>query len=158
MNLQFQDSIFKLFRGSIEKIISILILTSLFSAACSIPNLEKPECIESREIVKQFYSFHFGNDLKPDDQSLKQREIFLSRRLFDELKKQTVSREDYFTQTEDYPKAFRVGGCEVISENKTVFEVLLFWKNETRSDQVEIKVETVKENNNWVIDKVERKK
>lgn len=128
----------------------------LFSA-CSIPNLEKPECVESRETVKQFYSVHFGNDLKPNLENLKKSESYLTPRLFEELKNQNETAKDYFTQTEDYPKAFRVGGCEVVSQNKTVFEILLFWKDDTRNEQREIKVETVKENEKWLIDKVGNK-
>lgn len=154
MNFKFQISHFKFFRDNFNQIISILILIIFFTAACSVPNLEKPECNEPREIVKQFYSFHFGNDLKPNSESLAKRENFLTRRLFEELKNQTVSAKDYFTQTEDYPKAFRVGGCEVVSEEKTVFEILLFWRDETRSEQRELKVEVISENNKWLIDKV----
>jgi hypothetical protein len=43
----------------------------------------------------------------------------------------------------------------VASENKVVFQVVLFWKDDTRSEQREIKVETVKRNDKWLIDKVE---
>ena len=56
----------------------IFFLQVIFTLSCSLPNLEKPECIESREIVKQFYSFHFGNDMKPNFENLKQRDKFLS--------------------------------------------------------------------------------
>ena len=112
-----------------KKFYSLLFVLSIFLSACSLPNLEKPECIESREIVKQFYSFHFGNDMKPNFENLKQREKFLSQRLFDELKTQPETAKDYFTQTDDYPKAFRVGGCEVVSPDKTIFEILTFLEN-----------------------------
>ena len=135
----------------------IFVLTLLLTFSCSVPNLEKPECTESREAVKQFYSFHFGNDMKTDSENLKKRENFLSPRLFEQLKNQPASQNDYFTQTENYPKAFRVGGCEVLSSDKTVFEVLIFWKSETESVQKQLKAEAVKENGKWLIDKVENK-
>lgn len=122
------------------------------------PNLEKPECTESKEIIKQFYSNHFGGDLKPSQANLEKIRPALTANLFEVLKGKNETEFDYFTQTADYPKAFRVGGCEVNSENKTIFEILLFWKDENRSEQREIKVETVKENGNWLIDKVESKK
>ncbi len=133
----------------------IFFLQVIFTLSCSLPNLEKPECIDSREIVKQFYSFHFGNDMKPNFENLKAREKFLSPRLFEELKTQPETAKDYFTQTDDYPKAFRVGGCEVVSPDKTIFEILIFWKTETRTEQRATKVETVKQNGDWLIDKVE---
>jgi hypothetical protein len=128
-----------------------------FSVGCSIPNLEKPECTAARQTVREFYSYHFGNDMKPSKENLKVREKFLTDGLKQNLAAQTGGKTDYFTQTDDYPKAFRVGGCEVTSDDKTVFEVLLFWKDETRSEQREIKVETVKQADKWLINKVENK-
>lgn len=154
MNFKFQVSNFKSFGVNFHKTFSIFFLVNIFAAACSVPNLEKPECDESRETVKQFYSFHFGNDLKPNPEKLENSKVFLTERLFEELKNKNETLNDYFTQTEDYPRAFRVGGCEAVSETKTVFEVLLFWKDETRNEQKEIKVEVIKENEKWLIDKV----
>lgn len=135
-----------------------LIFVALLNFACSVPTLEKPECVESREIIKQFYSIHFGNDLKPSQANLEKIKDSLSKNLFEEIKNKNETAFDYFTQTDDYPKAFRVGGCESVSENKTIFEILLFWKDENRNEQREINVETVKENGRWLINKVENKK
>lgn len=153
---KFQISNFKSFFFEL-KISSIFLILFVVFQACSVPNLEKPECRESRDIVKKFYSFHFGNDMLPSADNLKAREKFLSPKLFDELKNQTETKRDYFTQTDDYPKAFRVGGCEIVSDKQTIFEVVLFWKTETRSEQRTVKVETFKENENWLIEKVETK-
>ena len=136
---------------------ALCVFNFVFLISCSIPNLEKLECTEARNDVREFYSFHFGNDLKPSAENLKQRERFLSGNLKAQLARQPVTNVDYFTQTDDYPKAFRIGRCEVISPEKTVLEVLLFWKTETRSEQRAVKVEAVKENNQWLIDKVESK-
>jgi hypothetical protein len=128
-----------------------------FSIACSIPNLEKPECTAARQTVKEFYSYHFGNDMKPSKENLEQSAKFLTADLKQKLAVQTEEKVDYFTATDDYPKAFRVGGCEVSSDDKTVFEVLFFWKDDNRSEQREALVETVKQNNQWLINKVEKK-
>ncbi len=155
-DFKFQISNFKFYFFEL-KIISIFLIVPILFTACSVPNLEKPECGASREAVKKFYSFHFGNDLEPNAENLKAREKFLSPKLFDELKNQSASKRDYFTQTDDYPKAFRVGGCEVVSGNQTVFEVLLFWKTETRTEQRAVRVETIKDNDKWLIEKVENK-
>ncbi len=130
------------------------VLLIFFLSACSIPNLEKPECTEARDAVREFYSFHIGNDVKPSAENLKLREKFLSRQLFETLSASTATSKDYFTGTDDYPRAFRVGSCEVISENKTVLGVLLFWRDDARSEQREIKVEAVREDGKWLIDKV----
>lgn len=142
----------------IPKITCFLIFIVLTtSCGLSVPNLEQAECSQARIRVKEFYSFHFGNDMKPSSENLQQREKFISADLIRQLERQTGETQDYFTKTEDYPKAFSVGKCEVISPENTVFEVLLFWKNDVRSEQREIKVETVKENNNWLVNKVENK-
>ena len=85
---------------------------------------------------------------------MNRREKFLSGSLKQELEKQTSTTKDYFTATDDYPKAFRVGSCKIEGEYKTVFGVLLFWKDEQRDEQKEIQVEAIKENNNWLINKV----
>jgi len=126
-----------------------------FSISCSIPNLEKPECTEARQTVREFYSFHFGNDMKLSKENLQKRERFLTDGLKQNLAAQAESPKDYFTTTDDYPKAFRIGDCKVAGENKVVFQVVLFWKDDSRSEQREIRVETVKRNDKWLIDKVE---
>ena len=128
-----------------------------FSDGCSIPNLEKPECTAARQTVREFYSYHFGNDMKPSAENLRQREKFLTGELKRTLETRSDGKTDYFSATDDYPKAFRVGGCEVIDENKTVFEVLLFWKDDARSEQRSINVEVVRQTDKWLINQVEKK-
>ena len=125
-------------------------------ASCSVPNLEKPECAAARQAVKEFYSFHFGDQMKPSRENSRKREKFLT----DELNRALAAAEteeatDYFTQTDDYPKAFRIGECAATDENRTVFQVVLFWKNDTRSEQREVKVEAVKQDGKWLINGVE---
>ncbi len=163
MIFQFQAAGFK-FRNSIFNCkISRAKLFSLFAfhfllftfAACSIPNLEKTECTAARQTVKEFYSFHFGGEMKPSKENLRKREKFLS----DELNRalaapQTETATDYFTRTDDYPKAFRIGECAAANENRTVFQVVLFWKDDARSEQREVKIEAVKQNGKWLINSV----
>ena len=93
--------------------------------------------------------------MKLSKENLQKRERFLTDELKHSLAAQAESSKDYFTATDDYPKAFRVGDCSAASENKVVFQVVLFWKDDTRSEQREIKVTTVKQNDKWLIDKVE---
>ena len=128
---------------------------AFFLASCgSVPNLEIGECTKARTKVREFYSFHFGNDMKPSKENLQTRAKFLSPQLKERLSAQTETATDYFTATEDYPKAFRIGECEAAGANKTVFQVVLFWKDDARSEQREIKVEAIKQNDKWLIGKV----
>lgn len=142
------------FRVQISKLFLFLFTFFITSCGLSVPNLEPPECTEARDRVREFYSYHFGNDMKPSVENLERREKFLTPDLTRRLKRQTGESKDYFTQTDDYPKAFRVGACEAVSPGKTIFEVLLFWKDNTRSEQGEIKVEAIKQNGDWLINQV----
>ena len=142
-------------RHGIQKWILIFsILHFLFSISCSIPNLEKPECTEARQTVREFYSLHFGNDMKPSKEYLAKREKYLTDDWKFFISKNLQSKRDYFTSTEDYPKAFRIGECENTEPNRTVFQVVFFWKDDTRTEQREDKVEVIKANGNWLINRI----
>lgn len=95
--------------------------------------------------------------MKPSAENLKLREHFLSKKLAQTLSASSEKARDYFTATEDYPKAFRVGACRAISPEKTALGILLFWKDDARDEQREIEVEAIRENDKWLIDKVENK-
>ena len=92
--------------------------------------------------------------MKPSRENLQIREKFLSADLIRQLAVQTETAKDYYTATEDYPKAFRLGGCNTIEANKVVFQILMFWKDDVRSEEREIKVEVVKENGKWLINRI----
>ena len=92
--------------------------------------------------------------MKPSKENLQKREKYLTAELKQNLAAQVDGARDYFTATDDYPKAFRIGSCEVAGENKTIFQIVFFWRDDARSEQREIKVETVRENDKWLINKV----
>lgn len=125
-------------------------------AACGVPNLEAAECAEARESVRKFYSFHFGNDMRPSPENLKLRAPFLSKALAARLASANLSDNDPFTHTIDFPKTFRVGKCEAVSSEKTRFEILLFWKDDATSRQQTITVETIQEDGDWKINEINR--
>ena len=140
------------------KVALFIAVICVFATSCSVPTLENSDCRKARNAAKAFYSFHFGNDFKFTKENLKKREKFLSKELKQNLEKLEESNKDYFTQTDDYPKAFRVGKCE-ISDSKTIkLEIVFFWSNETRKEQDEIFIEMKKVSENWLINKVAPKK
>ena len=156
LNFKFRFPGFR-FKAQEVKIFYFLLFTFYFllcSCGLSMPNLEPPECTEARDRVREFYSYHSGNDMKPSNEYLEQHRKFLTEDLIRQLKEQTGTAKDYFTQTDDYPKAFRVGACEAVSPEKTIFEVLLFWKDDVRSQQREVKVEMIRQNDIWLINQV----
>ena len=133
-------------------IISFLIGANTFG--CSVPNLETPECVAARDTVKRFYSYHFGNDMHRSPENVQARKDFLSPELFASLSASKGETNDYFTDTSNYPKAFRVGACKNDGSEHATFQVLFFWRDDTSNEQKEVRVETVRSNGAWLINKV----
>lgn len=133
-----------------------LVITAYCLAACSVPNLETPACSESKNAVREFYSFHFGNDMRFTPDNLKQRERFLTPEFRSKLAASQEGTDPFTTGSDDIPKAFRVGECKEISTERTEQAVLLFWRTDERTEQREIKVETVDRNDSWLIDNISR--
>ena len=131
-----------------------LLLSALGQLSCSLPNLEKPQCTAARDTVKRFYSFHFGNDMHPSLENLKARGAFLTSELVSALSASNESAKDYFTATDNYPRAFRVGSCTTDSDNSATLQVVLLWRDETKTEQKEVHVETRRVEDKWLINKV----
>jgi hypothetical protein len=141
---------------SLRKLLSLcLLITSYFLLSCSMPNLESADCAGARLTLKNFYSYHFGGDMQIAPENLQQFEKFLTNDFLNNLRNSQPFEKDPFTLTSDTPKAFRVGRCQVVEPQTRVnFEVLLFWRTDTRSEQREINVEAVKQNDKWLVNKV----
>ena len=139
-----------------KRLLVLALLVSFGATACSIPNLESPACTESKNAVREFYSYHFGNDMKFSADGLKAREKFLSPDFAASLAGSKEGTDPFTTGSDDIPKAFRVGECREISPEQTESTVLLFWRDDDRTEQREIKVETVDRNDSWVVNKVSR--
>jgi len=140
-----------------RRFVFFCLLSSVFcllSACGSVPNLEAPECEASRGVVKEFYSYHFGNDMKLSPENLKQQEKFLTPEFAKSLQGLQTENDVFTTNNTDYPKAFRVGKCQIVEPSKTNMEVLLFWKTETRTEQRAINVEVVKQGDKWLVNKI----
>ena len=126
----------------------------LLPACGSVPNLEPAECTAARGVVKEFYSYHFGNEMRFSPENLQKREKFLTPELFKSLQNLETENDRFTTNNTDFPKAFRVGKCAVVEPSKTSIEVLLFWKTDTRNEQKAINVEAVKQGDKWLVNKI----
>lgn len=143
-----------------SKLFCLLILTVFLSlTGCGsiyIPNLEDSQCTESREAVKKFYSFHFDNGLQFSPDNLKLREKFLTDDFVKSLQNLQTENDIFTSNSDDVPRAFRLGECKVIEPNKTHVEVLLLWRDEKESRQQIINAEAVRQDDKWLINKILR--
>jgi len=131
-----------------------LAILIFFTGSCSVPNLESSECAAARIVVREFYSFHFGNEMKFSQQNLAARKRFLTSELFESLAS-AQSEGDVFTiGSDDVPKAFRVGACEEQSPARVSLDVLLFWRDDVRSEQRQIKAEVVRQGETWLVNSI----
>ncbi len=139
-------------------VLCCLLPTAYCQLACSVPNLELPECTEARNAAKQVYSFHFGNDMRASAENLKMRERFLTPRYYSALSSAGESSYDQFTMTQEFPKTFKIGQCKADSVTNVDLQVQLYWRDDQKTVQQEVVANMVKENDKWLLDGVGSKK
>ena len=131
---------------------------ALCIAACSIPVLEAPQCTDASLAVKQLYSYHFGNDMTPSAENLKARQKYLTGDLYESLAAKQSGKMDYFTKSDEYPKTFKIGKCDLKDPDHVDLQVQLYWVQERGSKidttQREVQVDAVKQGDHWLIDSV----
>lgn len=94
--------------------------------------------------------------MKFSTEGMKMREKFLTLEFAARVAGSKEGTDPFTTGTDDIPRAFRVGECREISPEQTESNVLLFWRNDERTEQREIKVETVDKNDLWLVSKISR--
>jgi hypothetical protein len=124
------------------------------TAGCSLPNLEMSECSAARDSARQFYSFHFGNDMKPTAENIKLRERFLTPEFFQESMKEIETvRIDPFTGTDPPPTTFKIGKC-VSDQKEADFEVQLYWRTDAATKQDKTNVALVNRDGRWLVSQI----
>lgn len=103
-----------------------------------------------------FYAFHFGRDMAFSQAALESRSPYLTPEFREKLAAMTGSGDVFTTATEDHPKAFRIGKCRESSPERAVFEVLLFWKDDVRTEQRGVEAEFVKRGDRWLLNEIKR--
>ncbi len=129
-------------------------LFTVLSVGCGAPTLETPECREARPTIREFYSYHFANEMLFTKESLQARDRFLTSDFRKDLETSPDGVDVFTTGSDDIPRAFREGKCTTISSDHTTFEVLIFWRDDTRTEQRQINVEAKKTATGWRIDRV----
>lgn len=150
-----QNSKFKIKKG----IAALFILNfSFLIHGCRFYSLEPVECTEARVAAKQFYSFHFGNEMRPSPEALKSREQFLTPRYYTALSAAEGGPWDQFTLTEKYPKTFKIGECMADTATNIDLQIQLYWRDDYNTVQQEVVANMVKESGKWQLDGVGSKK
>lgn len=131
-------------------------LCTVLFVACSVPNLDTPECVEARNTVKQFYSLHFDNERRLTPESISMRERFLTPDLSERLRTTAADsgKVDYFTASEAPATTFKIARCETIDATTVDFLVQIFWRDDIETIQKELQVLVKKTGDNWLISKV----
>ena len=137
-------------------LIVFALLIGIAALGCGTPVLEPPECTNARTPVREFFSFHFGNDMAFSTEGLQLRERFLSKELLKTIQDSPEGTDPFTTGDTDFPKAFRTGECRVPEPNRVRFDIILFWKDDARSEQRKIGVEAVRKQDDWLVDRIER--
>lgn len=125
---------------------------------CRFYSLEPVECTEARVAAKQFYSFHFGNDMRATAENYKSRERFLTPRYYTALAAAAEGSLDQFTLTQDHPKTFKIGECKTDSATNVDLQIQLYWRDDYSTVQQEVVANMVKESGKWLLDGVGSKK
>ncbi|HXF42687.1 MAG TPA: DUF3828 domain-containing protein [Pyrinomonadaceae bacterium] len=126
----------------------------LAGLSCSIPILESQNCIEARTAAGEFYSFHFGGDMRFSKDVFISHEKYLTSDFAGKIKDSPENTDPFTTASNDFPKAFRIGACSDLGDDQVRTEVLLFWRDDNRSEQRAIHVDLKKENGRWLISNI----
>lgn len=135
---------------------SLFLFLILFASSCGIPTIESTDCLEARAAVREFYSYHFDGDMALSDKELDKLQKYMTAESYEDLRGKTSENDVFTTNTNNYPKAFRVGSCKVDTPDNAVLSVLLFWHKDDQNIQQEITVEARKINDKWLFSKVIR--
>ena len=134
----------------------LVLILILGTTGCSILNLESPACTESKNALREFYSYHFGNEMKFSAAGLKQREKYLSPEFAKTVASAQEGTDPFTTGSDGIPKTFRVGDCRELSPEHTKVSVLIFWRSDDRTEQREIWVEARDRNDTWLVNNISR--
>src|SRR4051794_2438581 len=92
-------------------VLGLCIVHCAFCISCKLPTLESQQCNDASLAAKQFYSFHLGNDMTPSQEQLDASKRFLTADLYTSLSTAAGTKHDYFTNSDEYPKTFKIGKC-----------------------------------------------
>lgn len=136
--------------------VGLVLISAALAAGCGVPNLETTECTEARDAARRFYSFHFGNDMIPLAENLKQRRRFLTPEYFDRLTAANAGDIDPFTMSAEPPRTFKIGVCRQTDPAAIDMQIQLYWRDDKATVQREVTATLARSNGEWLISKVSK--
>lgn len=133
---------------------AVIALVVLSLTGCSVPNLDSPSCAAGREAVRQFYAFHIADDSGTSADELEKRRSLMTPRLAESTLEAASGTADPFSGGAGVPRAFRVGECVASSDDRATLKVLLFWRDGETSTQRAVDVDTVRDGEKWLLDRI----
>jgi hypothetical protein len=132
-------------------LMSCILVSVIGIASCSIPNLEGRQCTETRDVVREFYSWYLGTDAAMRE---KQRDIY-DRYIAPNFHSAATAGLDPFFLSDTTPTTFKIGKCEVRDDSHVNMQVQIYWRQEQKIDQKEVYADVEKVGDKWLIDKVD---
>jgi hypothetical protein len=131
-------------------LVLLMFLSVLSCVSCSVPTLESESCLQAQGSLKKLLSLHFDKGFEGGKEYKEHRSQYITDRLKDEIDARPGF--DYLTQTIDPPKAFRIGTCTERGKDVVSLSVLLFWRDEKRSEQREVNIVLKRVGDKWLTD------
>jgi hypothetical protein len=123
----------------------------LVLCGCSIPNLERQQCTEARDVVHDFYFWYLGTEPAMRD---KQQDVY-NRFIAPSFQSAAKTELDPFFLSPTIPTTLKIGKCEMKDDSHVEMQVQLYWRQDGKTDQKEVYADVAKTGDKWLIDKVE---
>ena len=99
--------------------------------------------------------------MRPSVDYVKLREEYLTtnyrRRLMLDAGGMPNTVKDYFTDSEEFPRTFRIGKCVASNADNVKIQVQLYWRDDAQTVQSEVLADVIRADDSWRIDNVSQK-
>ena len=120
-------------------------------AACSIPNLDSPECAAARDVAKKYYSLAVGGDPMSHPEVLAKLKALRAPN----FSASPAAEGDPYYYSSVPPTSYRADECSPLSDGRVKIEITVIWrvndKNSIRKDWVTV----AKSNDTWLVEHID---
>lgn len=135
-------------------ILSVLLACCFATHARAQKSTRRAPVASPRQTAQSFYRFHFAHGMDFTERNLRQRRRWLTTELYDllreEFRKEAERAKshpdeapfiegDPFTDSQEYPKSFRVGGS-ISSGGSSIVKVVFVWTGQVHREREEREV------------------